>query len=63
MKMPLVIAESIQNPGRHSGEGRNKDRISAYAAMTIYFHINGHLLLRHSYYQLQAIVKNNRNAN
>ncbi|NCO60391.1 hypothetical protein GW871_08105 [bacterium] len=36
MKMPDVIPDLIQNPGRHSGEGRNKDWIAAYAAMTIY---------------------------
>ncbi len=48
MKMPHVIPDSIRNPGRHSGEGRNKDWIAApgsrsgtgCAAMTIYFHIN-----------------------
>jgi len=48
MRMPHVIADSIRNPGRHSGEGRDKDWIAApgsrsgtgYAAMTVYFHIN-----------------------
>jgi len=39
MKMPHVIPDSIRNPARHSGVGRNKDWIAAYAAMTIYFHI------------------------
>ena len=43
MKMPHVIADSIRNPGRHSGESRNKDWIVPYAAMTIYFHINREL--------------------
>jgi len=27
--MPHVIPDPIRNPGRHSGEGRNKQRIAA----------------------------------
>ena len=29
MKMPHVITDSILNPGRQCGEGRNKNRIAA----------------------------------
>ena len=36
--MPYVIADPIRNPV-------TKDRIPAYAGMTMYFHINGHALL------------------